>query len=403
MSGGRGSMGKLWEKRVKPDPEIIKFTTGKDYILDERLVEYDCISSIAHAKMLNKIGVIDDDELERIVKVLEEIIELSREGKFKISVEDEDSHTKIENYLTEKLGDTGKKIHTARSRNDQVLCALRLYYKNELNGIIKDLNSFIEAIKKFIKNFKDVKIPGFTHTRKAMVSSVKLWGESFIEALRDDLRMVKEVLNLIDQSPLGTGAGYGIPILKIDRDYTRKLLGFKRIQKNPIYVQNSRGKFEGEILSVLSMVMYDVNKMSSDIIFFSEGDIGIFKIPDEFTTGSSIMPHKKNPDLFEIARSMYSKIISLEMRMKLIPMNLISGYHRDLQETKEVIFEGFDITRKTLNILSKVIPKIKVDRERAKNLLTDELFATEEVYKLIKKGIPFREAYIIVKENYIKD
>jgi len=393
-------MGKLWEKKTKPDPHVIKFTVGKDYILDQRLVKYDCVCSIAHAKMLNKIGVLEKEELMGIVKALKEIMELDKQGKFKIEIQDEDSHTKIENFLVQKLGDVGKKIHTGRSRNDQVLCALRLYYKDELKEIEKLVNSLIASIKDFIERYKKVKIPGFTHTRKAMVSSIKLWGDSFIEALRDDLKILKSVFNLIDQSPLGTGAGYGIPVLKIDRNYTKKLLGFKRLQRNPMYVQNSRGKFEGEILSALSMIMYDVNKLSSDIIFFSMGDVGIFKIPEEFTTGSSIMPHKKNPDVFEIARSKYSKILSLEMRAKMVPLNLISGYHRDLQETKEIVFEGFDTVKETLSVISKVVKKLEVNKKRAKELLTHELFATEEVYKLVKKGIPFREAYKIVGEKY---
>ncbi len=400
MRGGRGCMGKLWEKKTKPDPHAIKFTVGKDYILDQRLVKYDCLCSIAHAKMLNKIGVLEKEELMGIVKALKEIMELDKQGKFKIEIQDEDSHTKIENFLVQKLGDVGKKIHTGRSRNDQVLCALRLYYKDELNEIEKLVNSLIASIKDFIERYKKVKIPGFTHTRKAMVSSIKLWGDSFIEALRDDLKILKSVFNLIDQSPLGTGAGYGIPVLKIDRNYTKKLLGFKKLQKNPMYVQNSRGKFEGEILSALSMIMYDVNKLSSDIIFFSMGDVGIFKIPEEFTTGSSIMPHKKNPDVFEIARSKYSKILSLEMRAKMVPLNLISGYHRDLQETKEIVFEGFDTVKETFSVISKVVKKLEVNRKRAKELLTHEIFATEEVYKLVKKGIPFREAYKIVGEKY---
>ncbi len=400
MRGGRGCMGKLWEKKIKPDTHVIKFTVGKDYILDQRLVKYDCLCSIAHAKMLNKIGVLEKEELLGIVKALKEIMELDKKGKFKIEIQDEDSHTKIENFLVQKLGDVGKKIHTGRSRNDQVLCALRLYYKDELKEIEKLVNSLIVSIEDFIERYKKVKIPGFTHTRKAMVSSIKLWGDSFIEALRDDLKILKSVFNLIDQSPLGTGAGYGIPVLKIDRNYTKKLLGFKRLQRNPMYVQNSRGKFEGEILSALSMIMYDVNKLSSDIIFFSTEDVGIFKIPEEFTTGSSIMPHKKNPDVFEIARSKFSKILSLEMRAKMVPFNLISGYHRDLQETKEIVFEGFDTVKETLSVISKVVKKLEVNKERAEELLTHELFATEEVYKLVKKGVPFREAYKIIKEKY---
>jgi argininosuccinate lyase len=394
-------MGKLWEKEAEINEEVIRFTVGKDYLLDERLVIYDCLSSIAHAEMLAEIGVLKDAEKEEIVKVLNEIIDLSKKDLFKITFEDEDCHTKIENYLTKKLGDVGRKIHTARSRNDQVLTALRLYYKDELKRIENFVKTLMESLKKISKKFGKTKIPGFTHTRKAMVSSVKLWADSFVEALNDDVKFLKNVSNLIDMSPLGTAAGYGVPVLKIDRKLTQRTLGFKRLQKNPIYVQNSRGKFEAEITSALSMILYDVNKLSSDIVFFGEDDLKIIEIPDEFTTGSSIMPHKKNPDVFEMARSNYSKIISLEMRLKTLPMNLISGYHRDLQATKEAIFEAFDTTEETLKIVAKVVERIKVNSTHAKKSITKELLATEKVYKLVEKGIPFRKAYkIVAKEFY---
>jgi len=393
-------MGKLWEKKVKPDKEIIRFTVGKDYSLDERLIVYDCLSSIAHAEMLLKIGVLKKDEKEEIVKILNEIIALSKEGHFKITFEDEDCHTKIENYLTNKLGDLGRKIHTARSRNDQVLTALRLYYKDELREIENLAKLLMESLKKISKKFGRVKIPGFTHTRKAMVSSVKLWAGCFVEALNDDIKFLRNVSNLIDMSPLGTAAGYGVPILKIDRKLTKEILGFKRLQKNPIYVQNSRGKFEAEIASALSMILYDVNKLSSDIIFFSEDDMKIIEIPEEFTTGSSIMPHKKNLDVFEIARANYSKIISLELRLKTLPMNLISGYHRDLQITKETIFETFDVTKETLKIVAMVVEKLKVNVKQAKKSITDELLATEKVYQLVEKGVPFRKAYKMVADEF---
>lgn len=392
-------MGKLWEKGFEVDKEVISFTVGKDYILDERLVKYDCLSSIAHTEMLNKMGVLTDEERNAIVKVLKEIIELSKEGKFKISPEEEDCHTKIENYLTEKLGETGEKIHTARSRNDQVVAALRLYYKDELNEIKKLIEHFSDALKFFIDRYGDTNIPGFTHTRKAMVTDVNTWGNCFIESLSDDKEMINAVIHLIDQSPLGTGAGFGIPVLKIDRKLTQRLLHFERIQNNPIYVQDSRGKFEGEIASVLSMILFDINKLASDVIILSEDDIKVIIIPDKFTTGSSMMPQKKNPDVFEIARANYAKAISLEMRLKTLPMNLISGYHRDLQLTKEAIFEAFDITESTLRIMSKVVRELKINKKNAKKFVTKELFATQKAYELVKKGIPFREAYKIVSKE----
>ncbi len=395
-------MEKLWEKGFKIDRDIISFTVGKDYMLDERLVKYDCLSSIAHAKMLNKIGILTDKERDAIVKTLKEIISLSEEEKFKISPGDEDCHTKIENYLTEKLGKTGEKIHTARSRNDQVVTALRLYYKDELNKIKKLVNDFSDALKFFVGRYGDIKIPGFTHTRKAMVTDVRTWGNCFIESLSDDAEMANAVIHLIDQSPLGTGAGFGIPVLKIDRKLTQELLHFKRIQNNPIYVQDSRGKFEAEIVSILSMILFDINKLASDIIILSMDDIKIFVIPDKFTTGSSMMPQKKNPDVFEIARANYVKVVSLEIRLKMLPANLISGYHRDLQLTKEATFEAFDTTESTLRIMSKVVKELKVNRKNAKKFVTKELFATQRAYKLVEKGIPFREAYKIVSKEILK-
>ncbi len=392
-------MGKLWEKGFKVDKDVISFTVGKDYMLDERLVKYDCLSSIAHTEMLNKMGILTDKERNAIVKVLKEIIKLSEEGKFKILPDEEDCHTKIENYLTKKLGKTGEKIHTARSRNDQVVTALRLYYKDELSEVKKLTENLSDALKFLVDRYGDTKIPGFTHTRKAMVTDVNTWSNCFIESLSDDIEMINAVIHLIDQSPLGTGAGFGIPVLKIDRKLTQRLLHFKRIQNDPIYVQNSRGKFEGEIASTLSMILFDINKLASDIIILSEDDIKIIIIPDKFTTGSSMMPQKKNPDVFEIARANYAKVLSLEMRLKTLPMNLISGYHRDLQLTKEAIFEAFDITKSTLRIMSKVVRELKVNRKNAEKFVTKELFATQKAYELVEKGIPFREAYKIVSKE----
>lgn len=403
MSGERSSMRKLWEKGNKIDREAMKFTVGKDYLYDSRLVKYDCLSSIAHAEMLYQINVLTLEEKEKIKAALNEIMRLKDLGEFQIEESDEDCHTKIENYLTEKLGSIGEKIHTARSRNDQVLTALRLYYKDEIKAIEGLTKELILSVKGFVKEYGRIKIPGFTHTRKAMPMSIKMWGKSFIESWNDDLKILKAVSDLIDASPLGTGAGFGIPVFDVKRKLTQKLLGFKRIQKNPLYVQNSRGKFEGAIVSALSLIMYDVNKMSSDIIFLSEDDIRIFEIPEAFTTGSSIMPHKRNPDLFEIARGNYVKIVSLEFELKMLPTNLISGYHRDLQLTKGAIMEAFDITKETIKIYSRAISNLKVNAKSAEKLLKDpQLFSVEKVNRLVKRGIPFREAYRIVAKDFVE-
>ena len=283
---------KLWEKGYKLNKQIEDFTVGEDYILDQKLVKYDCLASIAHAKMLGKISIFKKDEVKKIVRELNNIIELDKKGKFKILKEQEDCHTAIENHLIKKLGDLGKKIQTARSRNDQVLVVLRLYYKEELNECKKLINELIGAIQKFIKKYGKIKFPAYTHTRKAMPSSFVLWGNSFIDSMKDNLKLINFTLELIDQSPLGTGAGYGVP-LKIDRKYTAKLLKFKKLQNNPIYTQSSRGKFESTILHSLSQIMFDLNKITSDLIIFSMPEFGYFELPKEFCTGSSIMPQKR--------------------------------------------------------------------------------------------------------------
>lgn len=392
---------KLWEKEYRLNKQIEEFTVGKDYILDRKLVKYDCIASIAHARMLSRIGILKKEEVKKLIKQLNNIIELDKKGKFKILKEQEDCHTAIENFLIKKLGDLGKKIHTARSRNDQVLTALRLYYKDELNDCKKLSNDLIDAIKKFLKKYGEIKLPGYSHTRKAMPSSVGMWASSFIDSMKDNLKIVDVAIELVNQSPLGTGAGYGIP-LGIDRDYTAKSLGFSKIQENPIYTQNSRGKFESTILHALTQIMFDMNKMASDLIIFSMPQFGYFELPKELCTGSSMMPQKKNPDVLELLRARYHLVVSYEFQVKNVIGNLLSGYNRDLQITKEPIMGGFQITKESLSIMALVFENLKVNKENCNKAMTEELYATEEVYKLVKKGIPFRKAYKIISKKYKK-
>ena len=284
---------KLWQKGYSLNDEIEKFTVGNDFVIDRKLVKYDCIASIAHAKMLCKIGILKREECKKLIKTLNEIIKLERKGKFVIKRQDEDCHTAIENYLVKKLGNAGKKIHTARSRNDQVLGALRLYYKDEIRNIIRLIDELAKPLIFLKIKHINTPMPGYTHMRKAMPSSVSLWAEAFIESMDDNKILLLSIEKLIDQNPLGTGAGYGLPI-EIDRKFTAEQLKFKKIQNNPIYTQNSRGKFESSILHALNQVMIDLNKMSSDIILFSMPEFGFFELPKEICTGSSIMPHKKN-------------------------------------------------------------------------------------------------------------
>ncbi len=383
---------KLWKKAYQPDQLVEDYTVGNDYLLDNKLVQYDCRASIAHAKMLHTIDILSDQELSALVHELKAIMELHAAGKFIIKKSDEDCHTAIENHLVKKLGDTGKKIHTARSRNDQVLTALRLYYRDQLTTIKNEMVDFQQCVKEKANQYRDIKMPGFTHTRKAMITTVDTWIDAFYDAMSDNIQYLKSVNKLISQSPLGTGAGYGLP-LPINRELTAKILGFEKVQKNPIYTQNSRGKFESLIFSLLSQIMVDLNKLSADLILFTMPGLDFFRLPDELTTGSSIMPQKKNPDVLELLRANYHKIISLEMRIKGMMANLIMGYHRDFQLFKEAIMEAFDLIHNSLQIATYVFSQIKVNQDQCAAHIDDEVSATEKVYQLVGEGIPFRDAY----------
>ncbi len=390
---------KLWEKGYKLNKKVEEFTVGSDYIWDQNLVAYDCIASIAHAKMLGKMGILNGDEVQKLVKEINHIIELDRKGRFKISKDREDCHTAIETHLTKKLGDLGKKIHTARSRNDQVLTALRLYYKDQLQECKGLAAKLTREIKGFVKTYGEIKFPGYTHTRKAMPSSIALWGNSLIDAMKDNLKALEFALEYVDQSPLGTGSGYGIP-MEIDRKYTAKLLDFKRVQENPIHTANSRGKYESTILHVLGQIMFDLNKIACDLILFSMTELGYFELPEEFCTGSSLMPQKKNPDVLELLRARYHVVVSYEFQIKNLIGNLLSGYNRDFQLTKEPTMKGFEITKESLDIMRLVFSKLKVNKKNCQQALTKDIHATEEVLELVKTGIPFREAYKTISKKY---
>ena len=390
---------KLWDKGTSVDQRIIDFTVGEDYRLDLKLLKYDCRASIAHAEMLGKIGILSAKEVNALTRELRHIATLADAGKFEIGKAQEDGHTAIENYLTEKLGETGKKIHTARSRNDQVLTALRLFYKDELWDCGKSIRRLRKAIKSFVKQYGEIAIPGFTHTRKAMPSSVGMWAGAFADAMADNRRLLKVARELVDQSPLGTGAGYGVP-LKIDRKFTAKRLGFARVQKNSVYAQNSRGKFESTILHALTQIMADLNKISGDLILFSLPEFGFFELPAELCTGSSIMPQKQNPDVLELVRSHYHTLLGFEVEIKSRMANLISGYHRDMQLSKAPVMHGLQITADSLMMITLVFEKLRVNEANCQKGMTEELFATAEAYQLVKKGMPFRDAYREIGKRY---
>jgi argininosuccinate lyase len=383
---------KLWQKGYELNRQVEKYTVGHDPLIDLNLVKYDCIASMAHAKMLNKIGILSNNELTELEKELTNIIKLAQMNKFKIKIEDEDCHTAIENHLIKKLGEIGKKIHTARSRNDQVLTAIRLYSKDNLKEIETSLLEFIETLKKVSMKYEDVEIPGYTHSRKAMPYSVGRYFEAFKEAFEDDMLLLKLAYKINDQNPLGSAAGYGVN-LEIDRDLTTELLDFSKTQKNELYCQNSRGKFESIILFALGQIMLDLQKLANDLIQFSMDEFGYFSLPDEFCTGSSLMPHKKNPDVLELIRAKSAVIISYYFQVIDIVKGLLSGYSRDLQLTKEPLMKSFDITLDTLKIMDLIVINLKVNRENCKRACSEEIYSVEKTYNLVKKGRAFRDAY----------
>ena len=390
---------KLWDKGVPLNKQIEDFTVGDDTILDQKLVRYDCLASIAHAKMLAKIGILTDEEAQKLEDTLNQIIELDEKGEFQIQKAQEDCHTAIENYLVKTLGKLGEKIHTGRSRNDQVLTALRLFYKVELQGCSKLAQEFMDTLSAFVEKYGPIVLPGYTHTRKAMPSSIALWGQACIDSMQDNLKLLDLSYELVDQSPLGAGAGYGVP-LDIDREFSAQLLGFKKVQDNPVYTQNSRGKFESTMLHSLSQILLDLNKICSDLIMFSQSEFGFFELPDEFCTGSSIMPQKKNPDVLELVRANYHVVLSYEYQVKNLASNLISGYHRDMQLSKEPTMKGLKISKDCLSVMTLMFKHLKVNEVKCQEALTEEIYATERVYELVNKGVPFREAYKRISKGY---
>ena len=395
-------MTKIWQsKSTKLHPLVEKYTVGNDYELDKRLLPFDVQASKAHAQALAKLKIISKIELNKLTQGLNEILKLNQQGKFIIKQEDEDCHTAIENYLIKKLGALGKKIHTGRSRNDQVLVATRLYTRKKLKQISHELVKLEKVFLNMAKKHQNIPLPGYTHTRRAMPSSIGHWAAAYLEELIDDHKLLESAYNLNDQNPLGAAAGYGVNF-RLDRKMTSRLLEFKRTQINSLYAINSRGKTESYILAVNTQIMMTLGRLANEMIWFTTPEFNFFHLPEEFTTGSSIMPQKRNPDVFEILRSNVNVIVALQTQIKDISKNLISGYNRDTQLTKEPLIKGLGITRRSLEIAALIMPKIKPNAKVLMKSLTPEMFANHEANKLVKKGMPFREAYKYVKENLDK-
>ncbi len=385
-------MSKLWQKGYSLDTLMETFTVGRDYELDQNLIASDCLASAAHAEMLNRIGIISDEELSLLKKGLEDILDLKSRDEFPVNREDEDCHTAIENYLTKTAGEAGKKIHTGRSRNDQVLAALRVYSRDFLFRFSDNLLDLIEVLTDFALENSGVPMPGRTHMQIAMPSSVGLWAGAFAEELSDDLFMVLKVIDLIDQSPLGSAASYGVP-LPLDREYVARRLGFSKVQNNVLYVNNSRGKFESFILETLDQTVLTLSKLAQDLILFSLPEFGYFTLPRELCSGSSIMPQKRNPDGLELMRAKSASLSSYVMQIKGVIRSLPSGYNRDFQETKEPFLRGCELALQCTGIMKLTMEKLEVNRENLEKAFTPEIFATDDVLEMVAGGASFRDAY----------
>jgi argininosuccinate lyase len=389
-------MTKLWQKGYHLNEQVERFEAAQNSVLDARLVRHDVWGSLAHAAMLLHIGILTEDEYKALQEALCNVLELDAVHEFVVKPSDEDVHTSIENYLAAVAGAAGKKIHMARSRNDQVLVALRLYGKEQMHKVGAKLGNVCTTLLEFAQAHKDVPMPGYTHMQRAMLSSVGLWAASFAEALLDDEQLLAAAYALNDQSPLGSAAGYGVP-LNIDRQYSAQLLGFSRVQNNVIYAQNSRGKMEAAIVQVLAQIMLDLSKMAQDILLFSTVEYGFFSVPQELCTGSSIMPQKRNLGVVELLRARTQTMLALQQQILGIITGLPSGYNMDYQETKRPFIEALDLVRESLDICSLVVSKLTVNTERVLAACTFELFAADRAYELaVVADMPFRDAYRIV-------
>ncbi len=396
-------MKKLWQKdSTNSSAKIVDdYCFGESGVLDNELVKYDVQGSIAHAQALNKLGIISKEETEKLTQALKGIIKLAEAGKFVVGPADEDVHTKVENYLTEKWGELGKKIHTARSRNDQVLVDLRLYSKDQLLVMANTIKYLIESFVNWAKKYEFVPMPGYTHMQKAMPSSIGMWAGSFVESLLDDLKLVKTAYELNDQSPLGTGAAYGLS-LPVDRELTAKLLGFAKVQNNSLYTQSSRLKIQLAIMQSLMQIMLTLSRFASDLLLFTASEFNFFTVDPQLCTGSSIMPQKKNLDVMEYLRAKTHTVIGYQQIISSIAAGLPSGYNADFGETKGPFMKTFNIVNQSLKVVALVAESLKPNVDQLEKAMTPDLFATYAAYELVKKGMPFRDAYVKIGKSLDK-
>lgn len=389
---------KLWEKGIPTDKKTDIFTVGSDRELDLVLAEYDVIGSIAHAKMLCRVGLLTKDEADDLIVVLKKILAEIKDGNFTIEDSFEDVHSKVEYLLIQKLGDTGKKIHVARSRNDQVLTDVHLYVKAELLTIKAQVKELFDLLITLSNQYQHILLPGYTHFQIAMPSSFGMWFSAYAETLIDDVTLLNAALTVADQNPLGSAAGYGSSF-PIDRTFTTEEMGFATLKYNSVAAQMSRGKVEKTIAFAIASVAGTLSKLSMDICLYLSQNFNFISLPQHLTTGSSIMPHKKNPDIFELIRGKCNKIQALPYELTLITNNLPSGYHREFQLLKEGLFPALQTIKSCLEMAVYSIKEIKVNENILDDKKYDYLFTVDALNELVTAGVPFRDAYKIVGEQ----
>ncbi|HLP05493.1 MAG TPA: argininosuccinate lyase [Paludibacter sp.] len=383
---------KLWEKDLQADAKIVSFTVGRDREMDSFLAKYDVLGSMAHITMLQSVGLLQADELELLLSELKEIYHSVESGRFEIEEGVEDIHSQVELLLTRKLGDMGKKIHSGRSRNDQVLVDLKLFARDAIEQIVNRISELFDTLISQSNRYKEVLLPGYTHLQVAMPSSFGLWFGAYAESLADDLQLLLSAWKITNRNPLGSAAGYGSSF-PLNRQLTTDLLGFDTMNYNVVYAQMGRGKMERTVANALASVAATVSKLAFDACLFTSQNFGFIRLPDEFTTGSSIMPHKKNPDVFELTRAKCNKIQAIPQQIMLITNNLPSGYFRDLQIIKEVFIPAFAELADCLEMTTSMMSRVEINTRILDDPRYDYLFSVEEVNRLTLAGIPFRDAY----------
>ncbi|MDR1876655.1 MAG: argininosuccinate lyase [Flavobacteriaceae bacterium] len=392
---------KLWEKGIPTDQQVEHFTVGNDRELDTVLAKYDVLGSIAQAKMLHKVGLLTEQEKTDLVNALHEILTDVEKGDFIIEDSFEDVHSKVEFLLIEKVGDAGKKIHTARSRNDQVLVDISLYLKDELIQIKAQIRQLFDLLLELAEKYKNILLPGYTHFQIAMPSSFGMWFSAYAESLIDDVILLNAALKVVDQNPLGSAAGYGSSF-PIDRTFTTQELGFSTLKYNSVAAQMSRGKSEKIVAFALSSAAATLSRLAVDVTLYMSQNFNFISLPSHLTTGSSIMPHKKNPDVFELIRGKCNKIQALPYELTLITNNLPSGYHRDLQLLKEGLIPAIQTMKACLDMAHYSIKDIQVKENILDDKKYDYLFTVDALNELVTQGIPFRDAYKIIGEQVEK-